>query len=216
MTADDKTLEKKLLLKRVYPVIDIFRIGEEQAVPFFSQYVNAWECDPDDAALEAAQVLSDKQLQEVVAKHPPRSYAVFRGAYYNFENSTLTLRGVTEKIHAGIKETQKKYGTAVATILKVMVLAGGTFGAKELHEPEMQNVNPYAVLGEIRTTQNRRVNLSRRSLPRMANPRRDYAANPGRTRHVHPRKQICSSSFNLNSRGSIPSCTWLLAHSREA
>jgi len=149
MTVDDKTLEKKLLLKRVYPVPDIFRIGKEQAVPFFGQYVNAWECDPDEAALEAAQALSEKQLQEVVAKHPPRSYAVFRGAHYTFEDSTLTLKGATEKIRAGIKETQKKYGVAVGTLLKSMALAGGTFGIKELHESLVLKTDPYNVLEKL-------------------------------------------------------------------
>jgi hypothetical protein len=149
MTLDDKTLEKKLLLKRIYPVTDVFQIGKEQAILFFDQYVNAWECDPDEAALEVAQALSDKQLQEVVAKHPPRFYVVFRGEYYTFEDSTLTLKGATERVRSGIKETQKKYGAAVATVLKAMALAGGTFGAKELHEFSTPKIDPYAVLKKL-------------------------------------------------------------------
>ena len=149
MAVDDRTLERKLLIRRIYPAVDIFQIGKQQALPFFDQYVNAWECDPDEAALEIAKSLEDKKLLEVVRKHPPRSYVVFRGAYYTFEDSTLTLNGVAERVHAGIKETQRKYGLTVAGLLKAMVLAGGSFGAKELRESARLKVNPYAVLERL-------------------------------------------------------------------
>jgi len=80
MSLDDKALEIKLLLKRVFPIPEICEIGKEQAIPYFDQLVNCWEADPDEAALEIAQNLNEKQLQEVFKKHKGRPYAVFRGS----------------------------------------------------------------------------------------------------------------------------------------
>ena len=149
MSVDQKTLEKKLLLKRVYPATTIFQIGKELAVPFFDQYVNAWEPDPDEAAMELAQALSDVPMQEVFKKHPARNYAVFRGSYFTFEDGTLALKGSAEKIRAGIAETEKKYGQAATSVLKLMAQGGGNFGAKEQKESAKLKVDVYAVLSKL-------------------------------------------------------------------
>ncbi len=149
MTVDDKTLEKKLLIKRVYPVADIFQIGKEEAINYFDQFVNAWEPDLDEPALELAQTLSDKQLQETFKKHPPRNYNVFRGIYYTFEDGNLNLKGSAEKIRAGIAETEKKYGPAASAIIKLMAQGGGNFGSKEIKEAKKLKVDVYAVLGKL-------------------------------------------------------------------
>ena len=149
MTADDKILEKKLLLRRVYSPLDIFQIGKELAVPFFDIFVNAWEPDPDEAARELSQFLSDKQLSETLKKHPGRNYAVFRGANYTFEDGSLTLKGSSEKILAGITETEKKFGQAATAILKLMAQAGGNFGNAEQKEAAKLKVDIYAVLGKL-------------------------------------------------------------------
>jgi hypothetical protein len=149
MTIDDKTLEKKLLIIRVYPVTDIFQIGRENGVGYFDGFVNPWEPDPDEAAMEIAQAISDKQLQEILKKHTPRSYTVFRGTYYTFEDGTLTIKGSEEKIRAGIAETEKKYGQAARAILKLMAQAGGNFGGKELKDSAKLKVEVYAVLEKL-------------------------------------------------------------------
>ena len=149
MTVDDKTLEKKLLIKRVYPLTDIFQIGKEQAISYFDQFVNSWEPDTDEAAMEMAQAVSDKQLQENFKKHPPRNYTVFRGTNYTFEDGTLTVKGSAEKIRAGIAETEKKYGQAATAILKLMAQAGGNFGGKELKESAKLKIDTYAVLEKL-------------------------------------------------------------------
>jgi hypothetical protein len=149
MNFDDRTLEKKLLVKRIFSVTAIFQIGKEQAIPFFDQYVNAWEPSPDEAAMEIAQAISDQQLQETLRKHAARTYTVFRGAHYTFEEGTLTFKGSHKKILAGIAETQKKFGKATETILKLMVQSGGVFGAKELRETAKLKTDVYAVLERL-------------------------------------------------------------------
>ena len=149
MTVDDKTLEKKLLIKRVYPVTDIFQIGKENAIGYFDQFVNSWEPDTDEAAMEMAQAVSDKQLQEIFKKHQPRNYTVFRGTNYTFEDGILTVKGSAEKVRAGIVETEKKYGQAATAILKLMAQAGGNFGGKELKDSAKLKVDVYAVLEKL-------------------------------------------------------------------
>jgi hypothetical protein len=149
VSVDQKTLEKKLLLQRVYPADAIFQIGREQAIEFFNRYVNAWEPDLDEAAMEIAQGLSDVQLQEVFKKHPPRSYTVFRGNFYTFEEGTLTLKGSAEKIRAGIAETEKKYGEVVTAVLKLMAQTGGNFGSNEQKESSKLKVDVYQILSKL-------------------------------------------------------------------
>jgi hypothetical protein len=149
MNFDNRTLEKKLLIKRIFSVTTIFQIGKEQAIPFFDEYVNAWEPDPDEASMEIAQSVSDQQLQEALRKHAARTYAVFRGAHYTFEEGTLTLKGSHEKILAGIAETQKKFGKATETVLKLMLQSCGVFGARELRETATLKTNVYEVLERL-------------------------------------------------------------------
>ena len=149
MTVDDHILEKKLLIKRVFPVSDIFEIGKEQGIPFFDQFVNCWEPDPDEAALEIGQALSDKQLQEVFKKHKGRAYAVFRGMHYTFEEGALILKGSVEKIRSGIAETEKKYGQDSISILKTMAQAGGNFTQQEYKETVKQKIDPYPILSKL-------------------------------------------------------------------
>jgi hypothetical protein len=149
MTLDDIVLEKKLLLNRVYPVADIFQIGKEQAIPYFDGFVNCWEADPDEAALELAQTLNDKQLQEVFKKHKARAYTVFRGMHYTFEDGTLNLKGSVEKIRAGIAETEKKFGQDSISILKSMAMIGGSFSMKELKEALTKKIDPYPILSRL-------------------------------------------------------------------
>ncbi len=149
MAVDDKLLEKKLLLKRILPPTDIYAIGKEYAVPYFEGLVNGWEPDPDDAAMELAAAIDDKQLQDALKKHPPRAYAVFRGENYTYEDGILTLKGAVQKIHSGIRETEKKYGDGVEAILKVMVVSGGNFGRAEAEAAAKLKVDVVAVMERL-------------------------------------------------------------------
>lgn len=146
MNAEDKTLELKLLLRRVYSVTEIFQIGKELAIPWFDQFVNAWEPDPDEASLELAKALDEKQLKDLFKKHLPRSYTVFLGSNYTFEDGVLTLKGTADRIHAGIRETEKKYGQTATNILKTMAQAGGNFGFEEQQENGKLKVEVYPIL----------------------------------------------------------------------
>ena len=149
MTADDKTVERKLLIKRVFSIADIFEIGKEVGIHYFDQFVSCWEADADEASLEIVQAVSDTQLQEIFKKHEVRGWAVFRGKYYTFEGGVLSLRGSLEKIRAGIAETEKKYGKDSIYVLEAMVQAGGSFGLKEFREALKQKIDPYPILDKL-------------------------------------------------------------------
>jgi hypothetical protein len=149
MTSDDKIVERKLLIKRVFPAAEIFEIGKELGIHYSDQFVSCWDADADEASLEIGQAVGDVQLQEIFKKHETRGWAVFRGNYYTFEGEALSLKGSLEKIQAGIAETEKEYGKDGLYVLKAMVQAGGSFGLKEFKEALKQKIDPYPILGKL-------------------------------------------------------------------
>ncbi len=149
MSGEDKIVERKLLIKRAFPLTEIFEIGKQLGLPYFNQFVNGWETDADTAALEIGQTISDAQLQEIFKKYKTRDWSVFRGKYYTVGDGVLSLRGSLEKIQAAIAETAKKYGKDSTSVLKAMVQSGGNFGLKEYTEARKQKVDPYPILGKL-------------------------------------------------------------------
>jgi hypothetical protein len=149
MISNDKIVERKLLIKRVFPPAEIFEIGKELGIHYFDQFVSGWDADVDEASLEIGQAVSDAQLQEIFKKHETRGWAVFRGKHYTFEGEVLSLKGALEKIRVGIAETEKKYGKDGVSVLKAMVQAGGSFGLKEYKEALEQKIDPYPILAKL-------------------------------------------------------------------
>ena len=115
MTSDDKIVERKLLIKRVFPVAEIFDIGKELGIPYFDQFVGCWDADADEASLEIGQAVSDAQLQEIFKEYETRGWAVFRGKYYTFEGGVLSLKGSLEKIRAGLLRRKRNTGKMALT-----------------------------------------------------------------------------------------------------
>jgi hypothetical protein len=149
MISDDKIVERKLLIKRVFPLAEIFEIGKELGIHYFDQFAGCWEADADEASLEIGQALSDMQLQEIFKKHETRTWPVFRGKYYTFEDGVLSLKESLEKIRAGIAETEKKFGKDADYVLKVTAQASGSFGLKEYEEALKQKIDPYPILSKL-------------------------------------------------------------------
>jgi len=152
MSSGEKTLEKKLLIQRVLSVEDVFEAGKAFGVSYFNRFVSGWETDMDEAALELAKALSDVQLQEVLKKFGRRSWVVFHGQHYSFENGILSFRGFADRVHAAVKEAEKKQGKAALDVLRLMVQAGGVFGLKEYREAVKQKIDAYAVLDTFEKT----------------------------------------------------------------
>jgi len=149
LTFDDRVLERKLLLKRTFPRIELFEIGKELNIPYFDRFESGWDIDEDDASLEIASKISDTQLKKIFDKHSPRKWTVFRGTHYTFENGELRLEGSEKTIRANVYQAQKKYGKNCVAILKALVEAGRSCNLGEIKKNLKRNVDPLPILAEL-------------------------------------------------------------------
>ena len=149
MIVDDKLVERKLLLKRAYPRIELFEIGKALNLPYFNRFMSGWEIDEDEASLEIASNIGDTQLKEIFEKHVPREWAVFRGKYYTFENGVLRLEGSWKRIQASIRQVKKRYGRNGVAVLRTLVETGGSCGLGEIRKNLRKEVDPYPILAGL-------------------------------------------------------------------
>jgi len=149
MTFDDKLLERKLLLKRVFPRIELFEIVKELNIPYLASFTSGWDIDEDEASLKIASNINDEQLKEIFDKHKPRKWTVFRGAHYTFENGKLRLEGSGKTIQANVYQAKKKYGENCVAILKKLVKAGRNYNLGEIKKSLKRDVDPLPILTEL-------------------------------------------------------------------
>jgi hypothetical protein len=149
MAFDDKLLERKLLLKRSFPRIELFEIGKELSIPYFDSFTTGWEIDEDEASIRIASNINDTQLNEIFDKHAPREWMVFRGAYYTFENGELRLEGSGKTIQANVYQAKRKYGENCVAILKRLVKAGRGCNLGEIKKSLKRGVDPLPILAEL-------------------------------------------------------------------
>jgi len=146
---DDKRLERKLLLKRTFPRIELFEIGKKFNIPYFDRFESGWDINEDDASLEIASKISDVQLKKVFDKHSPRKWTVFRGTHYTFENGELHLKGSNKTIQANVYQAKKKYGKNCVAILKTLVEAGRGCSLNEIKKGLKQDIDLLSILTEL-------------------------------------------------------------------
>jgi len=149
MTFDDKLLERKLLLKRAFPRIELFEIVKELNIPYFASFTSGWEIDEDEASLKIASNINDEQLKEIFDKHTLREWTVFRGAHYTFENGELRLEGSGKTIQANVYQAKKKYGENCVAILKKLVKAGGSCNLGDIKKSLKRGVDPFPILAHL-------------------------------------------------------------------
>ncbi|UCE15581.1 MAG: hypothetical protein JSV12_06820 [Candidatus Bathyarchaeota archaeon] len=149
MAFDDKLLERKLLLKRAFPRVELFEVGKELNIPYFASFTSGWEIDEDEASINIASNISDVQLKEIFDKHAPREWVVFRGANYTFENGKLRLEGSSKTIQANVFQAKKKYGENCVAILKKLVEAGRGYSLGEIEKSLKLGVDPLPILAEL-------------------------------------------------------------------
>ena len=149
MTVDDRVVERRLLLQRAFPRIDLFEIGKELNIPYFGRFVSGWDVDEDEAALEIASRISDTQLQKVFEKYAARVWVVFRGKHYTFENGVLHLEGSWKTIRANLYQAKKKYRKNCLAVLKTLVETGESCGLREIKKNLRRDVDPRPILAEL-------------------------------------------------------------------
>ncbi|MDH5438210.1 MAG: hypothetical protein OEX76_04840 [Candidatus Bathyarchaeota archaeon] len=149
MAFDDKLLERKLLLKRAFPRIELFDIGKELSIPYFASFASGWEIDEDEASIRIASNINEKQLKEIFDKHAPREWTLFRGAHYTFENGELRLEGSGKTIQTNVHQAKKRYGENCVAILKKLVKAGRGCSLGEIKKSLKRGVDPLPILAKL-------------------------------------------------------------------
>ncbi|MEM2806377.1 MAG: hypothetical protein QXK86_05975 [Candidatus Bathyarchaeia archaeon] len=149
MEAEDKVVEKKILLRRVFPRHQLFEIGRKLAIPYFERLENAWCVDEEQAAFEIASTVGDARLKEIFDTYRPRKWAVFRGKYYTFEDGALSLKGSWEVIKSNLRHLKKKHGESGIEVLKIFLESGGSCNLLEVSEKMKHRVDPAPIVADL-------------------------------------------------------------------
>ena len=141
---DDRAIERKLLLQRMFPRGKLFEIGKKLGIPYFNSSQSMWEIDVNKASLEIALNLDDKKLKDLFDTNNPREWVIFRGQHYTFEEESIKLEGSWREIQAGIAQARKKFGRKTIAILKYLLESGESCGLKEIKQnfPEKTGILP--------------------------------------------------------------------------
>jgi hypothetical protein len=149
VAAEDKVVERKILLKRVFPRHQLFEIGRKLAIPYFERFENAWSINEEQAAFEIASVISDAQLKEVFEAQKPRKWVAFRGKHYTFEDGFLSLKGSWDIIQSSLQQIRKKYGESGIEVLKVFLEAVEGCSLKDVSEKLRRRVDPAPIVADL-------------------------------------------------------------------
>jgi len=149
VTAEDRIVERKLLLKRAFSVSKLFEIGMNLNLAYFNRFSSKWDIDEDEAALEIASDISEAQLKQVFDKFKPQKWAAFRGQYYTFENGTFLLEGSWKNLQANIRQVKQKFRRNTLAVLKTLVEAGRSCSLKDIRHNLKRSVDPLPILTEL-------------------------------------------------------------------
>jgi hypothetical protein len=149
MAVEDRTVERKILLKRAFSRRRLFEIGRSLTIAYFNRFTNEWDIDEDQAALEIASNISDTQLKEAFDRQNPREWVVFRGKHYTFEDGKLLLQGSWKNIESNLREVKKEHGKNGMAVLKRLVESGKSCGLKELVTDLRQGADAVPLLDEL-------------------------------------------------------------------
>ncbi|MCW3981394.1 MAG: hypothetical protein NWF11_07980 [Candidatus Bathyarchaeota archaeon] len=144
----DKTIERKLLLKRAFSKRKLLEIGKELKVAYFNRFRSEWDIEDDKAALEIAMNASDEQLKEIFRTYEPRKWEVFRGRHYTFDG-ILHLEGSWKEIQAAIAQTKRKYGKTSLTVLKCLIDHGKGCSLRKIQAALPEGVDSLPILSDL-------------------------------------------------------------------
>jgi len=152
VTAEDRVVERKILLKRAFSRYRLFEIGKSLAIPFFDRFEDAWSLesvDEDQAALEIVFRISDDGLKEVFNVHKPRDWVVFRGKHYTFEEGVLQIGGSWKTIENNLNQIKKRHGKNALEVLKVLLEAGKGCNMKDITANLKRFIDPSSIVAEL-------------------------------------------------------------------
>ena len=124
----EKIEERALLLRRLYWLDEIHKIGKELNIDSIKEVENYWDLDHKSASSQISKILSDNSLLELVSRHPPKYLEMggFHGQFYTLEEKNqLQLTGSWEIISKNVKRAIEKYKEKSYGTLKALVNKNG-------------------------------------------------------------------------------------------
>jgi hypothetical protein len=149
MTDEDKIVERKLLLRRAFPLGTLYKVGKSLNLAYFDRFSSPWDMDEDEAAFEIASNISETQLKQIFNRFKPRKWAVFRGQYYTLEDGTFLLEGSWKGLQANIRQAKKKFRRNVVDVLKTLLETGRSCSLKDIKNGLKRKVDPLPILTEL-------------------------------------------------------------------
>jgi len=149
LALEDKVVERKILLKRVFPRHRLFEIGKNLNLPYFDRFDNAWSIDEDQAAFEIASATSDARLKEIFDTSKARESDVFSGKYYTFEDNALLLEGSWKAIANNLRQIRKKHGRNGLEILKIILESGKSCSLNDIAASLKHSFDPSPIVNEL-------------------------------------------------------------------
>lgn len=149
MALEDKTAERKILLKRIFPRHRLFEIGKNLNLPYFERYDNAWSIDEDQAAFEIAIAASDTRLKEILGTFKARKSSVFFGKHYTFEDKALLFEGSWKAIESSLRQIRQKYGRNGLEVLKIFLESGKSCSLSDIATSLKHSFDPSPIVKEL-------------------------------------------------------------------
>jgi hypothetical protein len=149
LALEDKVVERKILLKRVFPRHRLFEIGKNLNLPYFDRFDNAWSIDEDQAAFEIASSTSDARLKEIFDTSKTRESDVFSGKYYTFEDNALLLEGSWKAIANNLRQIRKKHGRNGLEVLKIILESGKSCSLNDIAASLKHSFDPSPIVNEL-------------------------------------------------------------------
>lgn len=139
---DEKLREKIGLLKRLYWLDEIYKIGIELNIQSIQNIQNYWELNHDDVARQIAERLDDHELLNLISRHIPKyvSLGGFQGQFYSVdENKHLTLASSWETVKKNVNKSLDKWNQNAYGVLQALINKNGKSSFVELIN-EIENV----------------------------------------------------------------------------
>ena len=146
---DPKTVERKQLLKRIFPRGQIFEIGKALGVSYFSRFFSKWSIDLEKATLEISLNINDSQLKEFATQYRPRKWQTFSGENYTFEKGELRIEGSWNKIQLAVIQAKRKFGKNSIIVFKRMLESPQGVTEKEIRNLLPSKVDPQPILSDL-------------------------------------------------------------------
>ncbi|MEM1514784.1 MAG: hypothetical protein QXH24_01850 [Candidatus Bathyarchaeia archaeon] len=131
---EEKTSERKELLKRTYTISQLFDIGRWLRIPYFEGFSCCWKIDEDEASAEIALRITDNELKKIFQRYEPRSWVTFKGKHYMLIEGKLYLEGSWRPISEKLRKFRLMHGSTGMNLLKVIVDGDGTIDSYMIRE----------------------------------------------------------------------------------